>query len=138
MWVPLVRDLPGASMLVRPLDDWFALQCHRDDGRRIEILNGALPVCARCLGIYSGLALGALLLRPRLSFVAVRNWVVIGSALMVADVASERFAMHGSWPWARMATGVILGFPVGIGTVLGVRNDCERRRRFRGRQDTAH
>jgi len=45
--------------------------------------------------------------------------MVLAALLMLADVAAERAALHGSWPFARIATGMLLAYPCGL--LLGAR-----------------
>lgn len=63
---PFLEQLPLLRYLAIPFNAWFEFQCHRELGRSFEILGHTLPVCSRCFGIYAGLGLGALVLRPRL------------------------------------------------------------------------
>jgi uncharacterized membrane protein len=114
--VPLVsRYWPASAPLEHALGVWFDLHCQRDPARTPDVFGVPLAVCARCSGIYFGLGLGALLRRPRLSPPALRFWVVVAAALMLTDVALERFGVHGAWTTARLLTGVLLAFPVGAG-----------------------
>jgi hypothetical protein len=80
----------------------------------------ALGVCARCSGIYFGLGLGAALRWPQLTPESLRRWVLAAAALMLTDVTLERFALHGAWPVVRVATGLLLAYPVGVGLALAV------------------
>jgi len=96
------------------LERWFALHCARDSERTPLLGAVRLGVCARCAGIYWGLGLGALVRRPMVSGWPVRFWMVLAALLMLADVVAERVALHGSWPEARIATGMLLAYPCGL------------------------
>jgi hypothetical protein len=92
----LTRGIPGLSLLGELTLRWFGFQCQRDATRSLVFLGEALPVCARCSGIYLGFGLGALLLRPRLSATWLRAWVLLASALMLLVVLSETFGLRAA------------------------------------------
>jgi uncharacterized membrane protein len=94
----------------RALDAWFAFQCHRDEVRSLAF--GA--VCTRCLGIYVGLALGALVLRPRLAPKRHLLWICVAASVLVLDVLSESLGLRPPSAPLRFATGLALAYPAGI------------------------
>jgi uncharacterized membrane protein len=117
----LTRGIPGLSLLGELTLRWFGFQCQRDASRSLVFLGEALPVCARCSGIYLGFGLGALLLRPRLGPTWLRAWVLLASALMLLDVLSEAFGFRSAWAPLRVLSGAVLSYPVGVALVLGAR-----------------
>jgi uncharacterized membrane protein len=100
--------------LARPFHAWFDFQCHRDPARSLAWFDIALPVCTRCLGIYVGLAMGALLLLPVLKPAHLRWWVAVAAALLVLDVASVALALRPSLSSFRFLTGLAVSYPVGV------------------------
>ncbi len=110
----LSRLVPALTPLERAASLWFDLHCHRDPARTPHLLGVTLAVCARCSGIYFGLGAGALLRRPHLTPRALRLWVALAAALMIADVTLETYALHESWWPLRLTTGALLGYPVGV------------------------
>jgi uncharacterized membrane protein len=89
---------------------------------RSLVLGGEpLPVCTRCLGIYLGLGLGALLLRPRLRVGPFRIWLLVGALLMLADVGSELLGLRPAWAPLRLLSGLVLAYPVGSSLVWAAR-----------------
>ena len=56
-WLPVVKGSLGPVGVI--LDALYIVICHRDPGRTLDVLGTAMPVCSRCAGIFSGLALGA-------------------------------------------------------------------------------
>ncbi|MCC6898929.1 MAG: DUF2085 domain-containing protein [Polyangiaceae bacterium] len=121
--LPFAAQVPGLRYLGWPLETWFAWQCHREVGRTFELFGQAMPVCSRCFGIYLGLGLGALVLRPRLDVWPLRIWVAFGAVAMILDVATEGLAMRPPSGWVRFATGLVLAYPVGTALVLAARGD---------------
>lgn len=119
----LFGDLPVLGAVGHALDGWFAFQCHREAARSFGVLGHLLPVCSRCFGIYFGLGLGALVLRPRLGATALRLWVGFAVVVMLLDVATEALGMRREWAPLRVVTGLLLSYPVGIALVLAVRGD---------------
>jgi uncharacterized membrane protein len=120
---PLTNGIPGVEFIGWLLDQWFGYQCHREPDRSLHLWGAVLPVCMRCLGIYLGLGLGAVVLRPRLSVVALRVWVAAAALLMIADVAAYWIGLHHGWTASRLITGVALSYPVGIALVQAARGE---------------
>ncbi len=89
----------------------FALVCHQRPERSFFIFGAPVGVCARCLGIYLGAAIG-------LSFRTSRRIAVqlltIAAALNLLDVATEFAGLHGNWMAVRFALGVTLGAAAGL------------------------
>jgi uncharacterized membrane protein len=96
------------------IDAWLELQCGRDPERMLGIGSA----CARCLGIYAGLALGALILRPRVPAATLFRFVLAGLALLALDVASEALLDRAAWAPLRVATGLAFAYPAGVLAVL--------------------
>jgi uncharacterized membrane protein len=101
---------PLTALLIR---NFFSQLCHQDPNRSF-LLNGApVAVCVRCLGIYWGVAVGALV-RLRMA----RRLLVVAVVLNLADVATGVLHWHGNLPLARFFLGLMLG--VGVGAVLSL------------------
>jgi uncharacterized membrane protein len=107
--VALAR-LPLLGSLGAALDAWFVFQCERDPARTFA----GVDVCARCFGIYLGFGLGGALGLPALSLRAVQRWIAGASALLLLDVASEELGYRPAWAALRVATGLLLAYPVGL------------------------
>jgi len=107
----LVEGLPVLGKLGHALDAWFGYQCERDPSRML----GVGSVCARCVGIYVGLGLGALIARPRASSVRpLRAAVAAGLVLLLLDVGSELFGFRPAWAPLRVFSGLAFAYPVGL------------------------
>jgi len=105
------RLLSHSPELGLALQRGFALVCHQQAERSFALVGGAVAVCARCLGIYLGAALGLLLRVPRV--IAVR-WLTATVAISLIDWAAEIAGLHGNWVFARFAMGVALGVAGGM------------------------
>lgn len=110
----LFEGVPGLAVVGRWVDDWLELQCGRDPDRMLGI--GA--ACARCLGIYVGLGLGALVARPRLPAGTLLRLVLGGLAILALDVWSETLLDRPAWAPLRVATGLAFAYPVAVLAVL--------------------
>jgi uncharacterized membrane protein len=106
----LAAHFPLLGGLSRGLDAWFAFQCERDPARMLAV--GA--VCARCLGLYVGLGLGALLAWPRLAFPRLELALAVAVTLLLLDVASEGLGWRGASAPLRLATGLAFGYVAGV------------------------
>lgn len=109
--LPWLREATGLGLL-ELLDGVLAVQCHRLDGRVLDLWGMPMAVCSRCAGIYGGVMVGAVLAWPRWS---VRvTFVVVGVALVAMAVEAGLEAVGALPPLhaIRLATGAILAWPV--------------------------
>lgn len=113
----LLAPVPGLSAVGELFERWFEFQCHRETPRSWALLGQQLPVCTRCFGIYLGLGLGALILRPKLEVWPLRIWVGVAALVMILDVLTENLGMRAEWAPLRFVTGVLLAYPVGAAVV---------------------
>ncbi len=85
---------------------FFSRICHQDPARSFWIAGVPLAVCARCLGIYAGAALGAWTrVTPRTALAALLG----ASVLNLIDVLAEFAGVHGNLITSRFLLGVLLG-----------------------------
>jgi uncharacterized membrane protein len=84
----------------------FALVCNQRPERSFLLFGGSVAVCARCLGIYLGAAVGLLL---RVSRKVALRCLLAAVALTLADWLAELCGLHGNWMLARSALGFMLG-----------------------------
>jgi uncharacterized membrane protein len=100
----------GDGALALAIFSFFRGLCHQRADRSLVLFGAQAAVCIRCLGIYSGAAVGGLLGMP--SKTALR---LLGAALVVncLDVAAEFVGFHGNLPLLRLAIGAVLGTAVG-------------------------
>lgn len=84
----------------------FALVCHQQAERSVALFGGTVAVCARCLGIYLGAAVGLLV---RVSRSVAWRWLIAAVASNLVDWLAEAVGVHGNWMFARFALGIALG-----------------------------
>jgi len=84
----------------------FSLVCHQQPERSFYLFGGAVAVCARCLGIYLGAAVGLLFrMRGELAW----RMFVAALAANALDWLAEVAGLHGNLLSLRFALGVWLG-----------------------------
>ncbi len=108
----LAASHPAYTLAIR---GFFSGLCHQDPERSFAIAGSPVAVCVRCLGIYGGVATGAVLsgwLRSQ-SGVALRCFLA-GLLLNGADVAAEALHLHGNLPLERFFLGALLGIVTGV------------------------
>ena len=93
-----------------------AFICHQRPERSFHLDSIQLPVCARCLGIYGGAALGlAMQLGPRWRpALSPRLLMVAGAAPTLGMVALETAGLWDTSNAARAAAGIWLGVSVAV------------------------
>lgn len=100
---------PGTTPLFHEV---FAPWCHQLPERSLHFDGLAMVVCSRCVGIYSGIAVGVWWPRP-LSTQHIR-WGLIGTfVLVVAQVAAQELWM-GVHHAPRLASGGAVGLAMGV------------------------
>lgn len=109
-WLPVVRSRLPFGELGAALDRVFVPMCHRLPDRSLAFDGVQMPLCSRCAGIFAGMALGALIARPRLSMTVWRPALVAIGVLMVVDVLTQDLGLHPIWHPTRLATGAALGY----------------------------
>jgi uncharacterized membrane protein len=91
----------------------FSHVCHQQPERSFFILGRPLAVCARCTGIYSGLALTTLLyplLTPlQRTNPPARKWLFIAAAPLAIDFVLGALGIWENTHWSRLLTGAIFG-----------------------------
>jgi uncharacterized membrane protein len=117
----LLHGVPGLSGLGAACERWFSFQCQRDPSRALYAFGQALPVCARCSGIYFGFGLGACFARPHLGAPLLRRWVAVACLFMLLDVLSEALGVRPPWAPLRVLSGLLLAYPVGAASVSAAR-----------------
>lgn len=120
-WWLIRLELHGG--LVTLARSWFELQCHGVDARSLRLLDQPFPVCARCLGIYAGLAVGGAFGRGVASWRTLWIALMVGATLMVLDVLTERAGLRPPLPALRVVTGLVFACPAGVALVRWARGD---------------
>ena len=84
----------------------FALVCHQRPERSFILFGGSVAVCARCLGIYIGAAVGLLIVVARQV-----AWRLLLAAVSInaIDWLAELSGLHGNWIAARFLLGLTVG-----------------------------
>lgn len=113
----LFQGIPVLDGFARLLDAWFALQCERDRGRSFT----GVAVCARCLGIYVGLGLGALIARPRLRLGWLQLWIAASALVLLADTLTEAHSLRPPSASLRLLTGILFAYPVALAIAHALR-----------------
>ncbi|MDP9269120.1 MAG: DUF2085 domain-containing protein [Acidobacteriota bacterium] len=104
---PLLATSPLLNISIR---NFFSIVCHQDAARSFWIAGAPMAVCVRCLGVYLGAVVGAVV--PLRRAVALRL-VAAAVGFNALDVAAEAFGRHGNLPAMRFGFGLALGAAVG-------------------------
>jgi uncharacterized membrane protein len=119
-WIPLARAYLPIGPVGAILDGLFIVVCHRLPARTIELAGQAMPVCSRCAGIFTGLAIGAALAWPRLPIRWGRWALLAAAAIMLGDVLSQDLGLHPPWHASRLITGALLGWAASSALVAAI------------------
>ncbi len=114
----------GHSFLSYVMYGIFRAVCHQMPERSFHIGGHALAVCARCSGIYAGVAVGALLyplMRPLKSrHTPARAWLFAAALPTTIDFALGVFGVWENTHFSRAMTGALLGATAAFFIVPGV------------------
>lgn len=102
---------------------FFSPVCHQDPARSFWVLGTPVAVCARCLGIYLGAAVGAWMPASRRMLL---SGLALFAALNFADVLTEAAAWHGNWKLTRFLLGALLGLAAGSLVANSMQRDVFR------------
>ena len=91
----------------------FSPLCHQTPSRSFVLEGAPFAVCARCTGVYLGLAIGIMSYpvwrRIETQTMPSRVWLLIGLAPLALDGASGAIGIFSSPPGVRALTGVLAG-----------------------------
>lgn len=90
----------------------WAISCHRDPERTLSLFGSKMPMCSRCMGISIGAGAGLLLGRPYRGPGFMWVWLAAATAFMLVDVYEVNADHHHVFHPSRIATGLLLAFPV--------------------------
>ena len=96
----------GYSLSVLAIFWFFSPVCHQDPARSFWILGAPVAVCARCLGIYLGAAVGAWIPARRRALLLA---LAVAAAANLAEWVTEAAGLHGDWMSVRFVLGFLLG-----------------------------
>ena len=116
----------GYTLLAVAIFWFFSPVCHQDPARSFWILGTPVAVCARCLGIYLGAAVGAWIPAPRRFLL---SGLALFAAFNLADVLTEAAAWHGNWKLARFLLGAFLGMAAGSLVANSIKRESAQRLR---------
>ncbi len=121
--LPLLGWIPASTPWLGSLSDLLAtalgFACQNDPSRALAPLGEAMPVCARCSGLYFGVGLGAALCAPTLRRESLWVWLGFALLLMGLDVATEQLHMRPPYATLRLITGLLVAYPAAL-LALGI------------------
>jgi uncharacterized membrane protein len=141
IWIVLLLSAPvsGLGAAVSGLTYAFAsLICHQRPDRSFHIGAAQLPVCARCIGLYGGAAIGAILtaLAPGATLLPWSNRRVLRILLIAAALPTAitwGAEIVGLWSPVN-ATRFMAALPLGAAVALTVNYvECARPQRSESR-----
>ena len=109
--------LPGTPLASGAVYYFFSQVCHQIPDRSFHWAGSQMAVCHRCLGVYLGFWLGALLW-PWLGH--PRRWLLDRPRLLLAPATVLLLnVLTPNSPIDRVSTGLLAGFPVALFLWIG-------------------
>lgn len=97
------------------------LICHGKEERCIKVGRRVMPICARCLGVYTGMGIGVIsgiMLKVSYLSSTLLFFLTIFAVLPVGiDGLLQEFFKRDSKNWIRIITGGVLGILMGLDIV---------------------
>lgn len=112
-FVPPALRIFGLDSVAFWLERPWMLTCHRIPERTMNFVGEKMPMCSRCAGLDLGAGLGLLVGWPYRGPMLLWVWLALASVLLFLDVYTQGAGLHGIWHPSRIATGMLLSFPVG-------------------------
>ena len=109
----LVGLLLIVAPFVFPAAPWWGLVCHRLPERALWIFGEPMPICSRCLGIFSGLGAGLAVAWPELPPRRLLLVVAFAALAMLIEIASQEAGWHPVFHPTRLLSGLLLAYPIG-------------------------
>lgn len=112
-------------------DAWrlpFRFICHGLPARSLALFGTTMPICARCVGIYVGLAAGliAFAAMPWVSERVMRLVAFAAVTPLALDGFTQLFGLRESTNPLRLATGLAAGLAFGIWILSAIERRDER------------
>jgi len=114
----------GCTLSALGIHTFFSHICHQASERSFFLVGTPLAVCARCIGIYAGAAVGAFL-RVERALAIKALWTTL--ALNIVEAATEYAGLHGNW----LVVRALLGFALGAAVAALVAQAVREERRWR-------
>lgn len=122
IWIGLILCEPWLSEGTPTMKIWgmgitlfFSPTCHQHAGRCYTLASNALPVCARCFGLYAGFLLGTIVsgfMGTRAASPPSRRWLLALALPMIFEFAMEKTGLMDGTRHMRAITGGLAGFIV--------------------------
>lgn len=114
------------------IDLAFTPLCHRLTERTLTLAGVQMPLCSRCAGIFAGVALGALVARPRIPLARWRAIIAATGALLLLDVVTQDLGLHPIWHLTRVLSGALFGYAIAVAGITALRGEQQAENRHRG------
>jgi len=124
-WPWLATWLGSESLLA--VTRWVSrLFCHAVPGRALSLAGQEMPICSRCSGLLLGVAVGALLLRPRLQGRTLSVALALLVSMMLLHVIAQDLHLVPVHHPLRLLTGLALGWVASASLVRHRTTTCAR------------
>lgn len=131
VWCGLILGVPflsGGSLFMQRgaalIRLFFSPICHQLPDRSFHLAGKALPVCARCAGIYGGFLAGVFILamtdRLKRVWIPGRWFMVSGLTMTGLEVLLSHLGLFSSTLMTRCLTGALLGSVVSVYVLAAV------------------
>ena len=108
-WAPFIQHIKGY-----PSGEWiyslFSPICHQYPTRCFWIFERPWALCARCASAYLGIALAAVLFKPKLTFLKRAALGILFVTIAAIDPILQARGFYESNNVSRLLTGIIGGF----------------------------
>ncbi|MFN3394069.1 MAG: DUF2085 domain-containing protein [Candidatus Thermochlorobacter sp.] len=106
----------------------FSSVCHQASERCFCIAERPIALCARCVGIYSGVMLAALLFPEKwLSRKTLLMLLSIATSVVALDVGLEMIGLYHNVKWLRLLTGFMLGIALAPFALVALIEMCSKK-----------
>lgn len=105
----------------------FRIFCHGMPERSLTVFGEAMPICARCFGVYAGLLAGIAVFaaRPSIHEGAARGLLLVAALPIAIDGLTQAAGLRLSTNPLRLATGLLAAIAFAIWALAAVQHRRE-------------
>jgi uncharacterized membrane protein len=93
--------------------EFWAPFCHRMPERSLSLFGEVMPICSRCLGLFSGAGLGLFMAWPFVGIRTLRITLSLAAVFLYVELTTQDLGWHPVFHPTRLLSGLLFAYPLG-------------------------